>query len=377
MFAPREAQTESTQYGISPFSMKTRALATALLLAGTATARGQQLAAIADSIRARYHIPELGYAVISADSIIEMRTLGYRRHGSTLVARPEDRFHLGSNTKGVTGFIAALLVKRGAIRWETKFFDLYPTLKSRSNRAYYRITLLELLTHRAGVPGLLIGDRFPDQGRFHGSIAEQRLQFGTWVLAQPPADMRRGYSFSNAGFILAALMLERASGATWEELVADAGAAINVHFAWSYPNENDSLQPWGHDRLLRPIPPQHHDKETLLSAAGNLNVSVADYAEFIRVQLLGLAGRSPLLTQRESEFLHFGAPIYAVGWEWSRDTNGDRVNDHSGSAGMFRSRAIIHERGGRAYVVLTNSATDQTAEGIEALMRVMERMYGD
>src|SRR5687767_2591215 len=78
-----------------------------------------------DSIRAKYNIPELGYAVISSDSILTMDVLGFQNIKTKRKANLTDRFRIGSNTKTVTSYIAALLVKKKKIKYESKFFDLF------------------------------------------------------------------------------------------------------------------------------------------------------------------------------------------------------------------------------------------------------------
>ncbi len=66
-----------------------------------------------ENLRIKYRIPELAYAVVSADSILDMQVLGVQRVNTKYKARPNDRFRIGSNTKAITGFIAAELVKQG------------------------------------------------------------------------------------------------------------------------------------------------------------------------------------------------------------------------------------------------------------------------
>lgn len=89
----------------------------------------------ADSIRRSYKMPELAYAVVSADSVYECNVLGVRKINTKLAASKTDRFRLGSNTKAITGFIAALLVKEKKISWNTKFFDLFPELKAAAEKS--------------------------------------------------------------------------------------------------------------------------------------------------------------------------------------------------------------------------------------------------
>lgn len=159
-----------------------------LLISACISVKSQSLSDVADSIRKEYKIPEIGYAVITSDSILEMNILGFKRADTTIEAEPDDRFHLGSNTKAITGFIAALLVKQKKIDWDTKFFDLNPELKSNSKSAYYDMTLVDLLTHKARIQPFTDGEEYPNPivGKFKGDVSTQRYKFVEWILTLDP-----------------------------------------------------------------------------------------------------------------------------------------------------------------------------------------------
>lgn len=101
------------------------------LLFITLNSVGQIHAHFADSIRQKYKIPELAYAVISSSKTIELEVLGFHKVNSNFKAQINDKFRIGSNTKTITSYIAALLVKQGKLNYDTKFFDLFPELKKK------------------------------------------------------------------------------------------------------------------------------------------------------------------------------------------------------------------------------------------------------
>ena len=142
------------------------------LIAGTLFAPylfGQNMQQFADSVRLASHIPELGYAAISSTEIKEIRLSGEKKVNTACTAAPTDRFRIGSNTKAITGFIAAQLVKDKKISWDTKFFDLFPELKHTSKKAYHRLTLLDLLSFRTRLfPYTYTYDQ-PKEGQFTGA----------------------------------------------------------------------------------------------------------------------------------------------------------------------------------------------------------------
>jgi len=348
----------------------------ALLLAAVVPAQSANLKSIADSIRQEYGIPELGYAVMSADSVMEIATLGFKRAHSDIAAQPNDRFHLGSCTKAITGMVAGLMVKRGRIQWDTKFFDLYPELKQGSDSAYYNMTLVELLSHRARIQPLTEEEEYPPRDGFTGS-GSQRYQFVAWVLRKEPVESDEPYSYSNAGYAAAAIMLEKVSGKTWKELIRDLGRELGVDFGFSWPNIADSNQPWGHDVKdgdLVPLPPSDPYRLKWVEPAGDINMNLPDYAKFLQINLQGLQGKSQLLNREEFEFLHFGVPDhYAIGWTWGVNDKGHRVSAHDGSADTFYCWAYIISEIDRGYIVVANSANK---EGVKEFLKVLLKTYG-
>src|SRR5215468_6034321 len=85
-----------------------------------------------DSVKSHYRIVGMTYAIFNSNQILELGALGRRRVDDTFSVRTTDRFHIGSNTKAITAFLAAKLVEVKKIKWETKYFELFPELKNTS-----------------------------------------------------------------------------------------------------------------------------------------------------------------------------------------------------------------------------------------------------
>lgn len=148
-----------------------RLFAALFLLVIFTTARTQTIKNFADSVRKKYEIPELAYAVISGDTVFELKVLGVQRIHSDFQAKLSDRFHIGSNTKAITSFIAALMVQQGQIKWKTKIFDLFPELKANSEIVYRDVTLQNLLTFRGKLPPYSYGNPEPTKEQLTGDNA--------------------------------------------------------------------------------------------------------------------------------------------------------------------------------------------------------------
>ncbi|WP_276132072.1 serine hydrolase domain-containing protein [Polluticoccus soli] len=355
--------------------MKLKFAVTLALLLSIYTLHAQPTFRFADSIGKQYNIPEIAYAVVSADSIYEMKVLGVRKIHSSLVATPNDRFRLGSNTKAITGFIAALLVKRGKISWETKFFDLFPELKQGSKKEYHNLTLLNLLTFRTRLFMYTYTYAQPVKGQFTGSAAEQRYQFARWFFKHDPVTAGDSINFSNLGYVAAGLMLEKTSGKSYRQLIKELGNPLGIEFGFGRPNATDTKQTWGHNAALVPEAKADDYKLDWLEAAGNLNCTLPGYVKFIQLQLKGLKGQSSMLSRQEFDFLHFGMPRFTVGWLPAVDNKYGAFSFNIGNPGTFLSKVYVYKDIDRAFILFANVQSDAADDGLDILYDELKRRY--
>lgn len=353
--------------------------ATTLLLAGllyTLSVQCQPMAHFADSIREAYHIPELNYAVVSSDKVFELQALGYKKIHTHLQAQLSNRFRIGSNTKTVTSFIATQLVQQGKLRWDTKFFDLYPELKAASNPAYWQITLQDLITLRAPLISWTYTNTEPTLQEIHGDEPQQRYAFVAWILKQPVQKRQKVY-WSNPAYVAAGLMLEKATGKKYETLVQELGQQLNISFDFGQPNCKDTNQTWGHDEALQPEAPSQNYKLNWLSSAGNLNVSLPDYIKFVQLQLQGLSGKSRLLPATAFYKMLYGLPEFSFGWnQYTDDDNHFKYAFHKGNPGSFITEVYICKDLDKAFIFFTNAQTQDAEKGIDILFDALNERYG-
>ncbi|MBL7980225.1 MAG: beta-lactamase family protein [Flavobacteriales bacterium] len=329
--------------------------------------RAQVHAEYADSIRITRHIPELGYAVVSADSVLELHVLGTKRADRAWPAAEQDRFRIGSNTKTITALIAAQLVHQGKLSWDTRFFDLFPEMERKARRCYRELTLRDLLTFRAPLFKYTYTDAVPTRADLTGSEAEQRRQLAAWGFAHAPQRSKGSVTYSNLSYVAAGLMLEKATGRSYQQLVMDLNRALGSNYQFGAPNTADSTQTWGHDARLLPEPPMDNFKLAWLESAGNVNASLNDHALFVQEVLKAHAGRSAMLSAAEAEDLLFGRERFALGWWRNTDASDGRVAEHVGNPGTFLSKVYLHVDAGRAYIIFANVQSDEAAEGMRVL----------
>lgn len=352
-----------------------------LFLSFTVLCFGQQASQFADSIRITYNIPELSYAVIDSKTILEIATLGKHSIELTDTATLNDRFHIGSNTKAMTAFIIAKYVEKGKLKWKTKFFDLFPDWKEKSKPEYTNITLQDLLSHKAGIQPFQ-GDDDPKIPDFIGTNQEKRKQFGQFVLTLESMrlDDQNPFIYSNAGYTLATLMLEKVTKKSWEQLVEkvfNMDLKLNVKLSW--PENQKQKDTWGHSTengKLKPIPSNWDYHLDYTEPAGDINLKLIDYIKFIQLNLKGLEGQNNYLKSETYKFIHKGVENYSLGW-FNIYENGKELSVHSGT-GAFTYFTIVHidRIKNKAFIIFTNSFNQETQQGVRLLMRKLKENYG-
>lgn len=353
---------------------------TALLLLNLTYLYAQKTAQFADSIRNVYQIPEISYAVVDSKSTLEIAALGLHSINLPDTATLDDRFHIGSNTKAMTAFIIAKYVEKGKLTWTTKFFDLFPEWKEKSRPEYTNITLQELLSHKAGIQPFQ-GEGDPQIPDFKGTKQEKRKQFGQFVLTLEPVklDDENPFIYSNAGYTLATLMIEKVTGKSWEQLVEkvfNKDLKLNVELSW--PENQKRKDTWGHNLengKLNPVPSTFEYHLDYTEPAGDINIKLKDYIKFIQLNLKGLEGQDNYLKSETYRFIHKGIENYSLGW-FNIYEAGKELSVHSGTVGTYYTIVHIDRQKKIAYIIFTNSFNIETQQGVRLLMRKLKENHG-
>jgi CubicO group peptidase (beta-lactamase class C family) len=322
--------------------------------------------AVAVQLRTSAALPAVAVAAIRSEGI-RTGVDGVLRHGVTHPVRGGSRFHLGSNTKAITATMIASLVEEGKLTWQSRPADLFPELAAGMHPQYRTVTLEQLLTHRAAVQAFTQLAELATLPDFAGTARQKRDAFNAWLVARAPAGPAGEFLYSNAGYVIAAAMAERAAGRSWEELVRtrvfDPLRLRSAAFGW--PLGAGPAEPWGHvwnGTALVPHDPADGFEASLIGPAADITMSVEDYARFVHEHLRGLRGQGTLL--RDSTFRRLHTPVGDYAFGWSREVHGgSTIMGHAGSVGTFYAVALIDEARDRAAVVLASAGGPQAEQG--------------
>lgn len=320
-----------------------------------------------EAIRARYRVPGLAAALVRDGEIVAAGVAGVRRAGGADPIEPDDRFHIGSCGKSFTATVAARLVAKGVIGWETTLADVFPELKRAMEPAYRSVTLRQLVAHRSGLPSLERGGSpmwlaISSPGM---EVSEQRETMLRLAVKEDPVAMPgAAFAYTDLGYAVAGRMLERASGKSWEDLIRSeiAGPLGLATLGFGAPGTKGSLdQPWGHtfkEGSVRAIAPGPGADQAgpVIGPAGTIHLSIADWARYARSHLAAARaaagpGGAALAALYEDPYRQG----YGMGWAISDAAwAGGRLLSHTGSCGAWAAATWIAPERNAALVVASN-----------------------
>jgi CubicO group peptidase (beta-lactamase class C family) len=340
------------------------------------------LNSLLDPIRQKYDLPALAGAIVTSKGLVASGAVGDRKYGTDTPVTIDDQFHLGSDTKAMTATMLATLVEEGVISWDTTLEQVFPGMASTMNPAYKRVTLEQLLAHRAGFSddSWPHGKTFDDMQRLSGTPREQREAYVAMVLSEPPVNAPGStFLYSNRSYAVAGAMAERVANDSWESLMqkrifTPLGMQSCGFGAMGTPGQTDPNkidEPWQHKLVLtlhQAIEPGPlADNPPVIGPAGTVHCSVVDWGKFITAHLRGEQGRSGILKPETFKRLHtpsFGGE-YASGWiVVDRPWAGGRALNHAGS--NTQNYAVVWMAPAKDFAVLVMTNQGDTFNACDA-----------
>ncbi|HRD44912.1 MAG TPA: serine hydrolase domain-containing protein [Caulobacter sp.] len=327
-------------------------------------------AVVADALRDT-QAPALGVVVIRDGRIDPVSVRGVRRLGGAPI-QTGDRWNIGSDAKAMTATMVARLVDRGALSWTTPLEQLLPELAADMRPEYRDVTLLELLSHRAGLPenisdmtffATFYEDRRP--------LPLQRLAYLKRAVAEAPAGPARGEpSYSNTGLLLAAAAAERATGKSFETLMQEeVFAPLGITTA-TYDQAVGDDEPAGH--VDGRVAVRSDANPQMMMPAGGVRISLGDWAKFCLDQMKGEHGQGVLLKAETYKVLHTpqGDTRSGLGWGVGPKAMGRAgpALSHAGSDGNWYAVVVLYPNALGGVLAVANAGEGMGADKVVMLV---------
>lgn len=158
--------------------------------------------------------PGLSVVVVRDDAVVYRGDFGLRDVEAKLPVTPETRFYIASSTKAFTAMAAAILAEEGKLDLDAPVATVWPELKLTAPLDPKRFSLRDFLAMRSGLSN--------DSLNFRTEIGNVRTEEEMLrLLATYSSEQPRTFRYSNMSYLIAARVMEKASGRRWSELVAE------------------------------------------------------------------------------------------------------------------------------------------------------------
>lgn len=311
--------------------------------------------------------PSASIAVVRDGKIAYLQAYGDARLAPKAPARTEMRYSIGSNSKQFTATGLLMLAEEGKLSLDDPVSRFVPELTEARD-----VKIRQLLSHTSGYQDYWPQDYVPP---FMTQPATAQDILDRW--AKKPLDFEPGtqYQYSNTGYVIAGVILEKASG---EKLLPFLTARI------FRPLGMDSVVNVDQDRLtesdptgylsyaLGPPRPAPKEGKGWLFAAGELAMTAQDLARWN----IGMLERRLLkpASYREMQTEVLLASGLGAGYGLGLDVvrlAGHRALAHGGAVSGFTSQNVVFPDDGAAITVLTNGETGAPQQIVDRIALVL------
>ena len=344
------------------------------------------LAKLLESIRVKERLPALAAAVILDGKIYATAAVGTREANTNNWVSVDDKFLIASCSKAFTATLSAVLIQEGYLQWDTTLKEAFPDLDMRSE--YEDITLIQLLSHRAGLPEWIdhltsknVTSQFIDNWwNDRQSPVTMRAKYVEETVRQRLAD-KPGHSiyYSNSGYLMAGAMLEEIMEKPFEHLMTEEiFKPMGLYTAgFGPPVKLDSEnQPVGHVGVSRAV--HSADFPDYMAPTAGIHISIKDWAKFILVHL-GIGNNAAAAFDTDTlRTLHsppdsvswracaeekgygIASLNYALGWYTLDIDKKENLLWHPGGNTGFIAQVVVDPKRKNAVLLATNVRTSHS-----------------
>jgi len=302
-------------------------------------------------VRQECGAPGMAAAIVRGEKIVDKAVIGVRRFDKPDRVQISDLWHMGSVTKTFTGTMIGKFLDEELLQWDMTIGEVLSDIPM--DPQYQKITLGQLLGHRAGVPSMPSSGGFvsDSSGDSERTTVQARAALVGQILSEKPSGIGE-YIYSNAGYVVAGFMTERAIKQTWEILIrSQVFKPLDLKSAgFGWPATSDRRdQPYGHYGAAPELRVQEIGKYELfdidaLGPAANIHCSIEDLARFASFHLHVLNGQEDSLKPET-------VPRF---WRKGETEEGKRLYGFFGSGGTFMAMIAVYPDDNLAVVAAAN-----------------------
>jgi CubicO group peptidase (beta-lactamase class C family) len=158
----------------------------------------------------------MAIAVVKDDRIIYEKYLGIADVDKNIKVSENTLFYIASVTKSFTAMAALILESKGKLDFNKSLAATFPEINFATELKADRITIEHLIVHTSGIENRPIGTLKAYTGSYEKDKLHTLLEKFTVVNTDAPF---REFEYTNIGYNILELILEREIGSDWKSLV--------------------------------------------------------------------------------------------------------------------------------------------------------------
>lgn len=327
-----------------------------------------------------FKIPGASIAIVKDNKVILSQGYGLRDIKNDKNVDKNTLFQIASNSKSMTATALSMLIDEGRLSWNDKVIDHLPQFKLFDPYVTREFTIIDLLTHRSGLP-LGAGDLlfFPNAEKT--SIVDV---YNAMATIEPTSSFRSEFSYDNQLYILAGEVVAKITGMIWSEFIEKKlFPLMNISGCFakhsSVPEDTNQAIPYVY--INNRFTPVDFMNDDIGAPAGGVNCSVEQLTKWLFVQLNQGKTLNDKVVFSKERHQEMWSPVtivrnnineitkrvdtlsYALGWFISEKLNHQIISHGGGLGGMFTQVLLVPEKD-IGILIFTNQ---ESRPGIKAL----------
>jgi CubicO group peptidase (beta-lactamase class C family) len=316
-----------------------------------------------------WRIPGAAVCIVKDGKVVLMKGYGVKEFGLNNQVDANTLFMIGSNTKAFTATALAILETEKKLALNDRVTKWVPEFKLNNRLAGEQAIIRDMLSHRLGLK------TFQGDFTYWTSNLTRSQIMAKLGQAQAPYDFRTRWGYTNAGFVVAGEVIQKATGKSWEAYVKERildplGMTSTVMLSKDLTTSPNKAA--AHTMVEGRLIATRYPEIDNLAPAGSMSSSVNDMSKWVMMLLNnGKVDNKTIIPESALQQTWFPHSVlgnggtlfnkghfqlYGLGW-FLEEYSGRRIISHTGGVNGFVTSVTLVPEESLGIVILTN--TDQ------------------
>ena len=331
--------------------------------------------AYAEKSMPEWQTPGMAVAIVKENNVIYTKPFGVKTLGREDPVTTGTIFQIGSTSKAFTAALVSILADEGKITWDDPVISHLPDFVMYDPWVTRQFMVMDLMAQHSGLPPYS-ADSLVLFG-FNRPYIRHAIRF-----IEPVSSFRSEFAYQNNLFLVAAQLIEKCTGSTWEDninerifepLAMSHSSTDSVSFREAPDVTTLHHKLW--DKII-PLPPDWpylHWTYTY-GPAGGINSNITDMANWLKLQVNnGVFDNTCLISSENMQFMHLPKTIinissgprqyYCLAWMY-RENNPFPIIWHNGGTTGCKTMIALAPEAKIGIVVLSNLIETKLPEAL-------------